>query len=348
MASISGEDIVRMSTMIHDVFAGMAQSSASLTRYSKTTSVVGRVYIEEGIASEDIAAPLMGTLTQIYISYVLTALQLNNVIGHYEIVRNAIARVTTEHYVDITSAIEENGLEDLDIDTEATRVIELDKATADLASGSVIEFDFVVGTDQTTGKPATVTVPIHVSLIPAPITTKVAQAFMRLSFLPSMARRWKMWKAGEISFFKDLLFSRDLVHKYADEVREDDSNALRDMMSDKNKGIIRFFKSLVLKNPNNNAASSVLIFDAKTFEESSKENHIDFSNYDDRQQFFGKSMAMLVVVVDTLYESVDIYYNGLKQHTSVSFRMIEKAGKNNKGIDLKEFMNAVAKGQPKF
>lgn len=347
MASISGEDIVRMSEMVQDVFASIQQSSMSLTRYSKTTSVIGRVYIEEGVASEDIAAPLMGTLTQIYISYVLTALQLNNVVGNYEIVRNAIQRVTTESWIDIESAIEERGFDNVSVDTEATRVVEIDKAVENLASGSVIEFDFVVGTGND-DKPQTVTVPIHISLIPASITSKVAKAFMRLSFIPSLSRRWKMWKAGEISLIRDLFLSKDLVAKYADEVKEDDTNALRDMMSNKNNAVIRFFKGLVSGQPNNNAASSVLIFGAKSFDEASRENKVDFSTYKDRQRFFLSSMAMLIVVVDTMYETVEIYYNGLQQHTSVSFRMIEKAGKNNKGIDLKEFMGALAKGQPKF
>lgn len=346
MASINGEDLVRMSEMVHDVFTGLSQSTSSLTRYSKTTSVIGRVYIEEGIAAEDIIVPLMGTLTQIYISYVLTALQLNNVIGNYDIVRNAIQRVTTENFVDVQSAIEDS-FGDLSIDTEASRVIELDKSVADLAAGSIIEFDFIVGQDEK-GRPTTVTVPIHVTLIPASISTKVAQAFMNLSFIPSISRRWTMWRAGEISFFRDLILSRDLVDKYADAVKEDSSNALRDMVSNKNKGVVKWLKGIVSGVPANNAASSVLIFDAKSFEESTKENHINFSNYGDRQQFFNSAMAMMVVVVDTLYETVDIYYNGLQQHTSVSYRMIEKAGKNNKGIDLKEFMGALSKGQPRF
>jgi len=347
MASINGEDIVRMSEMVHDVFTGMSQAAPSLTSYSKTTSVVGRVYVEEGVASEDIAVPLMGTLTQIYISYVLTALQLNSIVSQYDIVRNAIQRVTTEHFVDIESVLEERGFDDISVDTEATRVIEIDKAVADLASGSLIEFDFHVSTDEK-GKPVTVTVPIHVSLIPSSVTSKVAKAFLRLSFLPSLSQRWKMWKAGEISFWRDLVFSSDQIKQYADEVREDDTNALRDIFSTKNKSVWRFLKGLVTGKPNNNAASSVLIFDAKTFEEGAKENQVNFKSYDDRQRFFNRAMAMLVVIVDPLYETVDIYYNGLQQYTSVSYRMIEKAGKNNKGIDLKEFMGALAKGQPKF
>lgn len=346
MASINGEDLVRMSEMVHDVFSGLSQSASSLTRYSKTTSVVGRVYLEEGIATEDIAVPLMGSLTQIYISYVLTALQLSNVIGRYEVVRTAIQRVATENFVDVATAIEES-FGDLSVDTESAKVIDLDKAVADLASGAVIEFDFIVGNDPS-GKPATVTVPIHVTLIPASITTKVAQAFMRMSFIPGIGRRWAMWRAGEISLFRDLILSRDLVDKYADEVKEDKTNALRDMITNKNNGVVRYLKGLVSGNPSNNAASSILVFDAKSFEEAVKENHVNFNSYSDRQKFFDSAMAMLVVIVDTLYETVDIYYNGLQQHTNVSYRMIEKAGKNNKGIDIKEFMNALGKGQPRF
>lgn len=346
MASINAEDLVRMSDMVADVFNVLASASGSLTRYSKTTAVVSRVYIEEGVANEDIAAPLMGTLTQIYISYVLTALQLNNVIGNYEVVRSAVQRVATENYVDVEEAISED-FGNLNIDTEGSKILELDKATADLASGTVIEFDFIVGqTDK--GQPTTVTVPIHVSLIPAAVTTKVAKAFMDLSFIPSLSRRWKMWKAGEISLFKDFIFAKDLVAKYRSALKEDSTNALRDMMDSKNKGWMRMIKGIITRTPNNNAASSILVFDAKTFEEACKEAHINFATYKDRQKFFSTAMAMLVVVVDTMYDTVDIYYNGLEQHSSVPYRIIEKAGKGNQGVDLKEFMSSLSKGTPKF
>ncbi len=133
--SVKAENIVKLAEMLGDVLSGNPDQANSLTRYSKTTSVVSRVYIEDSIVSEDIAAPLMSTLNQIYISYVLTALQLNNLISNYSVVRSALQRVATEGFVDVLEQVEECfGLDNAEVSTEA-KAIELEKSVAHLAIG---------------------------------------------------------------------------------------------------------------------------------------------------------------------------------------------------------------------
>ncbi len=211
--------------------------------------------------------------------------------------------------------------------------------------GKVIEFDFIVGKDDK-NKPITVTAPIHVSLIPSSVTDNVATAFLELNFTPTMSRRWKQVKAGEISLFRDFLLSGDLVKKYAKAIKEDKSNALAEMVSTKNKNRGRHIMSMLGKT-NNNVASSVLIFDRRTFDRASIEAGLDFKTYNDRQKFFDTALAMMVVVVDPLYDNVDIYFNGLEQGMSMPSSMVEKAG-GSSGVDMKEFMATLAKGAPKF
>ncbi len=342
----SNEDIGKLAEMVAGVLNGDATSAASLTKYAKTTSVLAQIYIEDSIISEDIAPTLMATLNQIYISFVMTALQLNNAMENYTVIRKAVQSVATEGFIDACEAIEEMfGEEDAVVSTEA-RKIEIDKNVSHLATGNLIEFDFIVAQDDK-GKPVTVTVPIHVSLIPTSITKNVAAAFLGLNFTPSAGRRWKQVKAGEISLFRDFILSRDLVSKYAKAMREDKTNALKDMIAGKNRSRSKQLKDLLQKNKSNNVASSVLVFEKDTFDRAAHDASLDFSIYADRQKFFDAALAMLVVVVDTDYDQVDIYYNGLKQVMSLPFSTITKAG-GGSGIDLKSFMSELAKGTPKF
>ena len=53
------------------------RAPASLTKYTKDANIFGRVYIEDSITNDDIAVPLMGMLNQMYVSYILTALHLD-------------------------------------------------------------------------------------------------------------------------------------------------------------------------------------------------------------------------------------------------------------------------------
>ena len=341
------DEAVQMASMLNDVFNNSPENSDSLTGYSKTTAVVSRTYIEESIRDEDIMQPLMQTINQIYLGYVLTALQLNNVIDNYSVVRNAIRRVATESFVDMESFIADNFGEETDVSMEA-EVLDMDKKVSHLAAGKVIEFDFIVSTDDK-GKPVTVKVPIHVSLVPNAITPSVAQAFLERNFTPSASVRLKKWKAGEISFFRDLIMSRDLTDKYVKAIREDKTNVLKDMVGHNNKGKRKNILASLDK-PKNNIASSILVIDKRTLDTASHESNFDFKNYKDRQRFFDDSLSIMCVVVDSLYDNIDIYYNSLQQHSSFSFRDMEKSGAGSTGgIDMKMLMNTLSKGQaPRF
>jgi hypothetical protein len=353
--SNSAAGVSGIANMISDVFTrldGGGDASTSMTKYSKTTAVVSRVYIEDSVAAEDIAVPLMAALNNIYIGYTLTTLQLANVVGSYSVVRNAISRVATESFSpakDIIEAEFGRTIVKKSVPAMEAEVIEIDKRVTALAAGKVINFDFIVGQDKD-GKPMTVEVPIHVNLMPTAVTQSVAEAFLSMNFEPSFTQRWAMYKAGELSLFKDILLGRDLVDKFSKAIKEDNSNVLKDMMNTKNEARGRQIKSVLTGRPNNNIASSIIIFDKKTFDAVAHTNNFDFTKYTDRQRFFDASLAMLAVVVDSNFNTVDIYYNGLQQSSSMSFRMIEKSGATkDSGVDIKTLMQTLSKGNaPKF
>ena len=343
-----------LAKMIYEIYStyNASENADSLTKYSKSSSVVSQVYVESRLVEEDIMVPLLSVLNQIYTGYVLTALQMNNLVHNYRVVRDTLASVTTEAFTDIFDEIDSVFSLDtpVSISIEASSVVELEKKMNHLAAGKIVEFDFIVGNDNS-DKPITVTVPIHISLLPREVTSVVADAFLTLNFAQSIERRWAKVKAGEIRLFRDFLLSRDLISKYAKAIYQDDSNALKTMFDQKNKSRMKQFDKMTRGKGigSNNIASSMLIFEKKTFEKAAHEGGFDFTRPTDREKFFNASLAMIVVVVDTMYDSIDMYYNGLDKSSTFSYRVIEKSGAAKDGVDMKLLMTTLAKGSaPKF
>jgi len=345
---IDYKDMVSMTETIQSVFSSTGDNANSMTSFSKTTSVNARAYVEESVVNEDISMPLMSYLNQVYIGYVLTTLQLGSVLDNYSVVKKTLSRVSTEEFhgvsKDATNLITDMFRSKDNISTEAA-VVDLTKSIGAAACSKLIEFDFIVPSEK---GPTTVKVPVNVSINPAVITKATAEAFLHLNFETNMKSRWLKYQAGEISLFKDLLFSRDLTDKFSKALREDKTNVLRDMFDTKNKNRFRDLSRLT-GTKKNNVASSILIFDKSTLDNSLSDSVVDFSRPTDRQKFFDSSLALICAVVDNNYKHIDIYFNGISNHSSHPFKHIEKLGGAKDGVDIKTLMATFAKGSaPRF
>jgi hypothetical protein len=119
----------------------------SLTGISKQVQVSSMAYIEDSLVNTEIAVPLMGTLNQIYLGYVLTALNIYNSIGRSKTLREVVGRVANE---DISLHISEENLIDqhfgkANVSTEghdAAKIYNIEDAVKHLATGRLIEFEF--------------------------------------------------------------------------------------------------------------------------------------------------------------------------------------------------------------
>ena len=76
--SVVDETVSTLSMIVDKIYNYKKRAMASLTAFTKDANIIGRVYIEDSIARDDIAVPLMGTLNQMYVSYILTALHLDS------------------------------------------------------------------------------------------------------------------------------------------------------------------------------------------------------------------------------------------------------------------------------
>ena len=337
MGKITGE-LQTLSEMIstYDKYQSMAPS---VTEASKRTAITSRVYIEDIVVSDPIAETLLDATNQLYTAYVLYAVQISTLIQGHGVIRDTVDRFANEQYDSAEDIINQEfeGDFNLEIATEAN-VVELDKKLNSMVSPKVVDIDFA------TSEGGKVAVPFLMNILPKAISSQVAESFINLNFTPTLSMRWKQWKAGEIDT-KDLVFSRDLVNNYADALRKDKNNALAEMIETRRNSKAKYAGSFFLrKMPKSNVASSVLIFDKLTFDRESSKRGFNIKKWFDRQEFFDMSFAVFICIVDTRYEKVTIYFNGLREYSEFTYKQLERKNGDGGNADMVKIFEQLQKG----
>lgn len=339
----------------------------TLTSVVKKTLIGSTVYIEDSLINEEISVPLMGALNQLYTAYVIAALQIYESIDRYRTVSDSIGKVGTESFIvealentDPVAVINQmltGGTEAL---SDKKFRNDIEEAVKHLAAGRMIEFDFNVtnvpelskgGELGRTGvdKNRTVTVPLYVQLYPVGMPTEVAEAIIQLNYPEKFFRRLVKAYTREIRFFRDFILGMDAVAQHRKALKKDRNNVLNDFYNEKLLKQVRRVSDLLSGRVRNNIANSMVIVSAETFKKINDTSKIDLSNVADRQRFFNEAYAIALVVVDTDFNMIDFYYNGIPKKSELPFRAVKQAGSSKSGIDLEDVIRALATGNaPKF
>ena len=156
----------------------------------------------------------------------------------------------------------------------------------------------------------------------------------------SLKERWFKWRAGRISFVKDLILCQDLIKEHKKSLMTDKDGVFSEIYKRaKNSKLASAFS----KNPSLAEASNIIIISEETSTQLKLRNNLNVDNFKDRQAIFDKTYAMILVVIDRNYERVNFYHSGLRLPTSVSLRDIKISNKNN-GPDLMDILSAYKKG----
>jgi len=350
----------------------------SLTQATRKVQVTSTAYVEDSLVNTDIAVPLMGTLNQIYLGYVLTALNLYNSIGRSKTLSDMVGRVANEG-LSIEPIISEEDYIDkffgknlslsLEAKSDNAKIYTVEDTVKHLACGRIIEFEFELGwvdrkemlksADELKSdtsvkgfkgeekyKSGTVTVSLYVSLRPVVLPDKVATQIFELNFPLSFKKRLMQVKTGEIRLFKDFFLSLDLIDKHKKALKVDKSNVLNKFYIEKTKKNKQKIVSNFADQKKNNLASSMIVISKDTYDEVKKNINIDLENANLRQKFFDESFTIMLVIVDEMYEMVDIYYNGIGSNSEIPYKAIKQVGLGKSGVDMADLMKTIAKGGP--
>lgn len=195
---------------------------------------------------------------------------------------------------------------------------------------------------------------IHFNLVlnfnPTFIPPDVAQQFLSLNFTPTVKQRWLQMRAGEISTIKDFIFGMDLRRKRLEALKHDKSGALKDMIDRQENSRSNAWLKLFQIQPNKmNIANTILVFDKYNFDMACSNVGLRFNDFNNRQSFFNKALAMMVITIDPMYNKVEIFYHGMKNYSQFTFDQVKKASKSDSVTDLMQVMKNYASGMaPKF
>lgn len=174
------------------------------------------------------------------------------------------------------------------------------------------------------------------ALPPASCVQLLSQGSVDLSF----SERWFKWRAGRISFIKDLVFCQDLIREQKRTLMTDKDGVYSEIAKRaKNSKLASFFS----KNPSLAEASNIVVISEETAMQLRVKHNLNLDNFKDRQKIFDKTYAMILVVIDRNYERVNMYHYGISASTSVGLRDIKVANKGS-GLNIMEVLAAFKGG----
>lgn len=340
-------------------------TSMSLTQYTRKCTVNSRTFIDRKLQEEPVLEPLMQCLMNLYCGLILTAVNMNAYITDTKKVRDMINIVATESLARSSDSVLRNAIvgtegliktkfaDDLTLNSvkdfledghsnekgEMTRVKDTETT---LPSGRILNLKLGVGDQK-------IETNLLVQLQPTYIVSEVMQQFIALNFSPSFSTRWLQAKAGEIGTFKDLILGMDLRRARLKALKKDKSGELKDMMDRQTNALSdALLKIFQLVPQKQNIANSILIYDKMNFESEASKSHLRIKDYMSRQKFFNKTFAMILVIVDPMYNKVDMFYHGMPTQSSFTFDQLKKKATTDSS-DLVQIMKSYASGMaPKF
>ena len=354
------------------------RTGSSLFQYTRRTIINSRVFIDDTLRGEDILNPLMMNLMNLYAGLILTAINVDRQVTSTKTVRDSLSVVATEDYkvefandlmskyfegCSIRSTMEDPAVTPADPNAPATpddgngsggkkKNGESNPADHDPQRNTETEYrtkEFMNDVPIPSGRIVQVTfdhkdygkfnVNLLIQLSPIYVPTDVSQ----------QSQRWLQMTAGEISFFTDFLLGNDLRRKRLDALRKDRTGILSEMIDRKENAISNMWMKIAQITPNRqNIANTILIYDDKNFAKACSSNGINFKNYANRQKFFNSTMSMIVVVVNPMYNRVDMYFNGMQHSSTFTFDQLKKNAKTE-ATDILAMMKQYANnGMIKF
>lgn len=367
---------ISFSNMIELVRSWNDYSSTSLTQYAKHSMVASRVFIQQNILNETVLPDLLMNLQNMYVGYILTAVQMNTRVDGCRRIRDMLDIVATESLSkddpDSCKTIYRSPDTFIGMEESANKFfkqsspnmfVELptnivnyqqdakfldNKTNAAFPSGRIVEISFMAGPDPDKSKNK-LAIHIFVQLLPTLMSDSVAGQFLAANFTPRMLQRWVQWRTGEIAFWKDFVFQRDLLSNRRKALKDDKSGVLYDMFERQQNALSNALLKFALITPEKqNIANTILIFNKDSFDKFCHDNNCNFSRPDHRNKFFHKTFAMIVAVVDPMYGQVELYFHGINSKGQYNYKQMSENAKTEK-YDLKDIMAAYSQGNaPRF
>lgn len=204
-----------------------------------------------------------------------------------------------------------------------------------LSVGRMLE----VTVDAGEGKKATF--PIMVRLISTIVDSRILVHILGdNSRTVTLKERFHSWRAGQIDFWRDLVFCQDLIDEHRKALINDKTGTYDEILQRRRNNNVAAVMSTT---PSVANASNMMVISKATAKLLEAELGGRLSDYKKRQQIFNSTYLMILVVVDPQWEQVTFYHRGIAIPTEVSARELKTANKGS-GPDVAEILKAYTMG----
>lgn len=149
-----------------------------------------------------------------------------------------------------------------------------------------------------------------------------------------LSARLNAWRAGELDFWRDIVFMRDIYTERLQALMEDRTGLFRLMTSRMNKNILSGILSMT---PSVGTISSVMVVAEDTIAEVEDELDATFDDFRTRQNFMNRTGVQFLAVVDPISEMVKIYTYTRPKADVYSVKQLKAASKSAGG-DIAEIV----------
>jgi hypothetical protein len=220
----------------------------------------------------------------------------------------------------------------LEADSNTQKVI---SELANLSVGKMVDVQ-ISGEDG--GK---MSIPISIRLIANRMPEPTLVHLMSLgSNDSSFKERYHAWRAGRLSFVKDLILCQDIITAHKKALMTDKDGVYSEIINRVNKNKIVSMQSGDVSLA---SASNLFVISQNTAEAIEQKLYGKLSNPKIREKIFNTTYAMIIVVVDPYTEKVTFYHRGIAAASTMSVGDLKVANKGS-GPDVSEIMKAFMAG----
>ncbi len=209
------------------------------------------------------------------------------------------------------------------------------KDSPELAVGKLLEVTLREGKEE-------YKVPVTIRL--APILSDpnllIDAAVTRFGGTGTYLTRKAGWKSGRLKLIQDGLFTADLARKHRNMLIQDTDGVYAAMTPQKTQGMLA---TIVTSQPSLAMASNMMFLSKETAHAIEAKLGGSFDNQKFREQMFERTGVMLLVIVDTAWDSVTFYYDSIAHKLSVPVAKLVNSSKKD-GPDINEVLRALTAG----
>lgn len=339
-------------------------SYTSITKLTRVEPLV--VCSRDIITDQELAKNVMSVLLNMFTGYYLQAVATLTKTKDIEVIRTldklnpdrdetAWLMANESMRTHVESAYKYRLPSAVSVSMEAKNDIEIASEVTNLCVGKLINVEICVpptegdaeGEAKGDGKGKTVVLPINVRMLVKPVgTDSITHLATAQAEEIGLIERYHQWRSGRISFIRDLIFCRDLIHEHRRALLQDGSGVMQEIM----RRVANSKKfGLLTRNPSLATASNVFVFSETSIKEVERKLNGRMSNPRVRAKVFENTYAMIIAVVDRNYEMVTVYVDGCSDSTDISFSQLKQLGGQSKGPDIADILKAVQNSQaPSF